>query len=287
MKSQINTIDQLLRKKNHAEYKDFQNKSKNQNIFTIVSGKGGVGKTSLTVNLAIALKKLGKKVLVFDGDFGMANVHILLGEFPRHNLQNFLNGEKTMQEIIFASQYGIDLIPGISAINEINNLTKYERLKFIKALYQLKHYDYILIDLPSGMSKLIMDFVGLCRKVILVTTPEPTSLADGYSLLKLLIANYKPIAFYTIFNRCFNLTSGEHALGKLKKLATKFLKTDVINLGFALKDDNLLKSIYLKKPILELSQNTLFSKNVINISKTLEEEMRIENLYKNKETILV
>ncbi len=269
----------ILEKKNREDGLKFRKKiAKFQNIITIASGKGGVGKTSITVNLAIALKKMKKKILVFDGDFGMANVHILLGEFPKFNLQDFLKKRKSIQEIIFHSKYGFDLIPGMSAISDVNNLTKAERLNFLHSLKSLKKYDYVLIDLPSGMSKLIVDYINFCGKLILITTPEPTSLADGYSLIKLLKLKNKNMIFYTIFNRCLTSSNAEDSLARLKKLCTKYLKSDVNNLGFVFKDDELVKSIYLRKPLLAFNENSLFSKNISLVAENLEREISIEKL---------
>ena len=279
MRNQINNLVTLLEKKNKRDSLKFRSKiPKNQSIITLASGKGGVGKTGITVNLAIALSKMGKKILVFDGDFGMANIHILLGEFPEFNLQDFLRKRKSIQQVIFSSKYGFDLLPGMSAINEVNNLTKAERLSFLNSLKSLSQYDYILIDLPSGMSKLIIDFITFCGKLLLVTTPEPTSLADGYGLIKLLKSKDKDIVFYTIFNRCLSISSAKNSLARLKKLCTKHLKSDVNNLGFIFKDEGLVKSIYLRQPLLALNRNSLFSKNILSVAQNLEKEISIEKL---------
>ncbi len=288
MKNQISNLQSLIQEKKKKEIYNFQKKIPgHQNIYAIASGKGGVGKTSLVLNLAIKLGKKNKKVLVMDADLGMANINILTGEFPPYNLLNFVHSKKKIKEIIWESKYGIDILPGITASQDVNNFTKYERLKMINALKSLKEYDYIFIDLPSGMSKLILDYVSLCGKLILVTTPEPTSLADGYGLLKILKNINYDLVIYTVFNRCLSYQNGIMSVEKLRKLFLKHFKSDVHNLGFVLKNNELVKSIYKREPIAFSDKKGIYNQDLNTIVSNLEEESNLEELYEMTEEELL
>ncbi len=154
------------------------NSKKKAKIITITSGKGGVGKSNFVVNMGITLHKKGKKVLIFDADIGMGNDDVLMGALPSYNVFDLLEG-KDINEVVVEGPYGINLLPGGSGINYIENLEEEERLAFIEKLTSLDKYDYIFIDTGAGINKNVLAFIACSEETIVITTPEPTSLTDA------------------------------------------------------------------------------------------------------------
>lgn len=161
--------------------------NKSARLLTITSGKGGVGKSSTAVNLAVQFRKLGYRVLIFDADFGLANIEVMFGVFPEYNLSDVVFRNKKIEEIITRGPMDIGFISGGSGIAELSNLSK-ENVRFLASkLMQLDTmFDIIIVDTGAGISDTVMEFVKCSKEVIVVTTPEPTSITDFYSLLKAL-----------------------------------------------------------------------------------------------------
>ncbi len=160
---------------------------KKSRIITVTSGKGGVGKTSVSINLAIQFRLQGKSVIIFDADFGLANIEVMIGAIPKYNLSDLIYRGKDLNDIIMKGPMDIGFISGGSGISGFGDLTK-EQLTYL--VYKIKELesmgDIIIIDTGAGISSAVMDFVVVSNEVILVTTPEPTSITDSYSLLKAL-----------------------------------------------------------------------------------------------------
>ena len=155
-------------------------------VIAISSGKGGVGKTTLTVNLGIAMAKQGKKVCLFDADTNLANINILLRESPEYNLQHVLSGEKSITDIVIHSN-GISLIPGASGVVDFTNLDRSAQTHLLTAFSELeRHYDVVLVDTSAGIHDNVLDFIQMAHQSIILITPEPTSLTDAFSLLRML-----------------------------------------------------------------------------------------------------
>ena len=165
-----------------------QHKMKNQNtarVVTVTSGKGGVGKSSIAVNLAIQMRKAGKKVIIFDADFGLANVEVMFGAIPQYNLSDLIFQEKNIRDIITPGPMDIGFISGGSGIIGLNNLYHEQIVYLVNCINELNDLaDYIIIDTGAGISDQVLEFVIASPDVILVSTPEPSSLTDSYSLLK-------------------------------------------------------------------------------------------------------
>ena len=156
-------------------------------VITVTSGKGGVGKSNLSVNLAIQFRKMGKRVVIFDADFGLANVEVMFGAIPKHNLSDLIYRNKEISEIITEGPMEIGFISGGSGILGLNNLTKEQILYLVKSLENLGTMtDIIIVDTGAGISDSVLEFVLASPEVLLVTTPDPSSLTDSYSLIKAL-----------------------------------------------------------------------------------------------------
>ena len=168
-------------------------KQRNQNyieparVITITSGKGGVGKSNTSVNLAVWLSRLGKRVIIFDADFGLANVEVMFGVIPKYTLADVIYENQTIKSIISNGPLGIDFISAGSSVVGLNNLNHKQIHFIVSAINELNSmYDFIIIDTGAGVSEQVMEFVAASNEIVLVTTPEPTSITDSYSLLKAL-----------------------------------------------------------------------------------------------------
>ena len=162
------------------------NKNKNKNcarVITVTSGKGGVGKSNISVNLAVQLSKMGKRVIIFDADFGLANVEVMFGAIPQYNLSDLIYNGKQITDIITPGPLNIGFISGGSGIIGLNNLYKEQILYVIRSMSELNEIaDFVIVDTGAGISDQVMEFVLASPEVIMVTTPEPSSLTDSYSL---------------------------------------------------------------------------------------------------------
>lgn len=245
-------MDQAQQLRNIIKRQQIQNK--NATVITITSGKGGVGKSTSSVNLAIALSKLGKKVIILDADFGLANVEVMLGIRPRYSLVDLMVYGKQIREIITEGPEGVGFISGGSGIKELSNLSSFQIKNFIERLWELDELaDYIIIDTGAGVSDSVMQFVFSSSKTILITTPEPTSITDSYALLKGIhqnkMENGSEPKIFMITNRVENREEGERLFSRLKMVAEKYLSIDLNYLGPVVQDKVVLKSVYQQKPV--------------------------------------
>lgn len=243
-------------------------------IITVSSGKGGVGKTNFTVNLGLALAKLGKKVTIIDADLGLANVDVMFGIVTKYNLSNVIKGEITVQESIVKGPYDINIISGGSGIMDLIDLDINQLDKLIHTLsYFNTISDYILIDTGAGLSKSVLSFVDAASDVILVITPDPTSITDAYALIKNIVKDdQKKIKL--IINRVESNEEGDEVYNKLEQAVTKFLSRELENLGYIFEDNNLKRAIRKQIPLLEAYPRAIASKGIENIAFNLENNNR-------------
>lgn len=191
-------------------------------IITVTSGKGGVGKSNFVVNLAILLQNKGKKVLIFDADLGMGNDDVLMGLYPKHNIFDIIFTGLEIKDIIITGTNGVDLIPAGSALSKAQELEEDQKKLFIEKLETLDEYDYILMDTGAGVNKDVLSFIAASEELIIVTTPEPTSLTDGYSLIKATDHYNLKTKAKIIVNKAFTKEEGEETYNKFNRAVTKF-----------------------------------------------------------------
>lgn len=225
------------------------NKENATRLITITSGKGGVGKSNFVVNLAISLRKQGKKVLIFDADIGMGNDDVLMGLYPRYNVLDLIKNNLNIEDVIITGPEGVDLLPGGSGMNYIEELSEEERLNFLSKINSLDGYDYILIDTGAGISKNILAFIQASETLILVTTPEPTSITDGYSLLKAVDTYKIKDEVLLVVNKVFDYEEGNTTYFKYSNTITKFLKIKTKYIGCILDDKKLVASVKEQVPV--------------------------------------
>jgi flagellar biosynthesis protein FlhG len=235
-------------------------------IYTIASGKGGVGKTNVVVNLAIALQKRGKKVLIIDADLGMANVDVILGLYPQSTLYDVLFHGKSFEETIINGPEGIKILPGGSGIMEMATLSVEKQEAIAHEFLTLEDIDIILIDTGAGISKNLLSFITFSQELIIVTTPEPTALTDAYSVIKVM-ANYKlKDKIQIIINKCPNGISAINTYEKLRKTTDAFLKVQLVSIGYILEDPRVVNSVMKQIPFVIQYPQCIASKCIDTIA---------------------
>ena len=255
-----------------------QHKKTSTKIITVTSGKGGVGKSNFVVNLAIVLQNKGKKVLIFDADLGMGNDDVLMGIYPKHNIFDIIYNDLEIKDIIIEGTNGVSLIPAGSALSKAQELEESDKKIFLEKLDTLDEYDYILMDTGAGVNKDILSFIAASEELIIITTPEPTSLTDGYSLIKATDHYKLKTNAKIIVNKAFTKEEGEETYNRFDRAVSKFLKINIEYLGCILDDKKLVQSVRQQKPFVVLYPNCDAAKNIENIAmKLIGQEMNTSN----------
>lgn len=241
-------------------------------VLTVTSGKGGVGKSNTSINLAIQFRKMGKRVVILDADFGLANIEIMFGCMPKHNLCDLIYQGKSIQDIITKGPMDVGFISGGSGISGMSNLNVEQLNYIINNLAELDAFaDVIIIDTGAGISDAVLEFLVASEEILLVTTPEPTSITDSYSLLKALHRHpkYNPEATMVkmIANRVEREEDGKTLYNKLDLVVKKFLKMPFEYLGGVPQDDKLVKAVMQQTPVSMMFPNAKAScayENIVN-----------------------
>ncbi len=223
-------------------------------VITVTSGKGGVGKTSIAVNLAIQMQRLGKRVIILDADFGLANIEVMLGIRPQYNLADLMFRGKSLSEIITKGPEGIGFISGGSGIQELARMTKEQVMYLTQKLVELDSMaDVILVDTGAGIADNVLEFVTASSEVVLVATSEPTSITDAYALLKALNRragfSREHTSIKMISNRVGSEAEGKSLYEKMSVVVDKFLNIQPEFLGIIPQDDMISKAVMVQKPI--------------------------------------
>ena len=224
----------------------------NTRVIAVSSGKGGVGKTNIAINLAIAYAQLGRKVIVLDADLGLANVNVILGIIPQYNLYHLIKKQKKMKDIIINTEFGIQFIAGASGFSKIANLSENERKHFIDELYELSNADIIIVDTSAGVSDNVLSFIAASDDVIIVTTPEPTAITDAYGIIKIIATEIDNVDLdiKLVINRVNSVVEGRKVAERVINIAGQFLNLKVDYLGFVYEDTLVHNAVLKQKPLL-------------------------------------
>ncbi len=216
----------------------------------ITSGKGGVGKTSLSVSLAIAIAQDGKSVTLLDADLGLANINVILGIIPKYNLYHVIKGKKKLKDIIIEVPEGIKIIAGASGFQQLANLDVKQRDEFISSIAELANDDFLIVDTGAGISQNVLSFVMAADEVIVVTTPEPTAITDAYGIIKAIASQSNEKHIKLIVNRAQSVAEGKRVAQRVINIAGQFLNIKVEELGFVYEDLYVPKSVRNQKPFI-------------------------------------
>jgi flagellar biosynthesis protein FlhG len=239
-------------------------------VVTITSGKGGVGKTNLTVNLAIALKKIDKRVLIIDADLGLSNVEVLLGISPKYNVKDVLEGKKDIFSIVEEGPLGIKFISGGSGIVDLANLDEERLLRLIECAQLInRSFDIVLIDTGAGISRNVMEFVMMSDEVIVITTPEPTSITDAYAIIKAIITRDFDHKINLLINRVNGIKEAEEIFFRLNGVVKRFLQREVEYIGYIEENSIVSKSVIKQVPFMISYEKSNISRQVENVAMKL------------------
>jgi len=242
---------------------------KKPKIITVTSGKGGVGKSNIVVNLAISLQKEGKKVLIFDADIGMANDDVLMGFLPKYNIFDIIINKRDIEEVLIKGPFGVRLLPGGSGLNRFDELSDQERETFISSLDKIEDLDYIIMDTGAGINRSVLGFVSCSEDLIILTTPEPTSLTDAYSLLKAIKHFKLKTKAKVIVNKVTDEKEGLLTFNRFNNAVKNFLKMDLEYLGYVSEDKKLSQAVKMQQPLLICFPNSEASQDINKIAKTI------------------
>ncbi len=250
MPDQAETLRELMRVKGSS----LPQAGRNTRIITVASGKGGVGKTNFSTNLAIAYAQLGKRVVLMDADLGLANVNVILGIIPKYNLYHLIRKQKSMQDIILETNYGIQIVAGASGFARIANLSEEERKQFVDEISQLSIADVIIIDTSAGVSNNVISFIAAADDAIIVTTPEPTAMTDAYGIIKIIATEIENLnlGLKLVVNRVKSVVEGKKVAERVITIAGQFLNVKVDYLGYIYEDTAVQTAVLKQKPFIVL-----------------------------------
>jgi flagellar biosynthesis protein FlhG len=257
-----------LREKIHqTQTSDSPEKKKQTRIITVTSGKGGVGKSNFSLNFALSLIRQQKKVMIFDVDLGLANIDVLMGISPKQTMLNMIERDLSIWDIVEEGPHGLQFVAGGSGFNHLFQMDEGKLSKFFVELGSIQgHVDYIILDTGAGLSNESLRFILAADDVVLVTTPEPTSITDAYAVLKMVHAKDPSVDLKLVVNRCSSVKEGINTAHKLQLVAKQFLNKQVGCLGYIPDDPNVMKAVKKQSPFLLQFPNTEASEAMLKLS---------------------
>jgi flagellar biosynthesis protein FlhG len=213
-------------------------------ILAVTSGKGGVGKTNVVANLAVSLSELGKKVVVLDADFGLANIDVLLGLTPRFHLGHVLFGNKTLSEIMVQGPHGIRIIPASSGLQRLSELTPEQREHLVESFALLDtDTDFFIIDTAAGISHNVIHFLLAAHEVIVVSAPEPTAIVDAYAVIKIILAEDPSKVIHVLINSVHREAEAKEVFAQINSVVNRFLSCEISYLGHIERDSHVPQAV--------------------------------------------
>ena len=271
-KNPSNRVINLSRKreeKKHSSLTQLKKKGgSNTRVIAITSGKGGVGKTSIVGNLGYAFAKIGKKVLILDADLGLGNLDVLLGLAPKFNLSHVILGEKSIEEILIEGPGKMKILPASSGIQELTSLTKDQKVQILKQLDSLiDSVDVLFIDTAAGISSNVMDFNATAQEIVVVVSPEPTSITDAYALMKVLSLKYSGKTCKLMVNMVRRPEEGREVFRQLQLVTDRFLDISIEYLGYEMFDEKVTRGVKSQRIVSEIYPNSEASRCFKDISR--------------------
>jgi flagellar biosynthesis protein FlhG len=250
---QAGTLRRMVQNPRIKSVKEGSNPLKQVRVVAVASGKGGVGKTNVVANLALSLQSQGKRVLILDADLGLGNLDVLLGLAPRFNIQHVLSGEKEIADILMTGPGGVLILPACSGIQELTALTDSQKMNLLSQLDTLENLiDIMLIDTGAGISDNVTYFATAAQDIIIVASPEPTSLTDAYALIKILSTRYGEYRFQLLSNMVKSPQEGKDLYRKMTAVSDRYLNISLDYLGHILHDDHVPWAVREQRAVVDL-----------------------------------
>lgn len=254
-----------------AGLRQMQQASRPVKVIAIASGKGGVGKTNVTVNLGVALASQGKQVVLLDADLGLANIDVMLGLHPQFNLLHVLEGTKTLREILVEGPAGMQIIPAASGVKKMAELSPAEHAGMIQAFSELEqHIDVLLIDSAAGIADSVISFSRAAQEVIVVVCDEPASITDAYALIKLLSREHGVQRFHIIANMSRNVQEGRELFDKISMVCDRFLEVTLDFMGIVPFDEDLRRAVKKQRSVVDYVPRSKSAAAFAHLAKKIE-----------------
>lgn len=274
MKDQAESLRAMVHSRATAAGQDLPRRT--AKIITVSSGKGGVGKSNFILNLALILQSMGKKVLLFDADIGMANIDVLMGVSPKYNLYHLLKGEKTISEIIQYGEAELPFIAGGSGLMELFSLSEEDLTYFTNQIEDISgEMDFILFDTGAGLSKETLKFITAADECFVVTTPEPTSITDAYALIKVVSGSRSDMKFKLVVNRVSNEEEARFVSQKIILVARRFLDLEISLLGYVSDEAFVMNAVKRQVPFSVAYPHCSATRDIRQIAAALAENREV------------
>ncbi len=266
----IDLTDKLAEKGGSPEMRPRRTHKSNTRIIAITSGKGGVGKTNIVANLGYAFTQMDKRVLIFDADLGLGNLDVLLGLAPKYNISHVATGIMDMSDIIITGPGNMRILPASSGIESLTRLSDQQKVRLRDSLDRmLDSVDIFLIDTGAGISSNVMYFNSNAHEIMVIVSPEPTSITDAYALMKVLHLHYSQTRFRLIVNFAKTAQEADELYRQLNKVTDKFLNITLEYMGYILSDKELQKGVKLQRVVSEICPNSDASRCFATLAKKI------------------
>jgi flagellar biosynthesis protein FlhG len=237
-------------------------------VIAVTGGKGGVGKTNVSVNLGVALAELGRRVMLLDADLGLANIDVILGIHAKRNLSHVMSGECSLEEIMVTGPKGLKVIPGASGMQHMAELSPVEHAGLIHAFSEVANdVDVLLIDTAAGISDLVVSFSRAAQEQIVVVCDEPASITDAYAIIKLLNREHGISRFRILANMVKSVQEGRDLYNKMCRVTDQYLDVMLTYMGSIPYDEQLRKAVKSQKPVVEVYPRSRVSQAFKNLAK--------------------
>ncbi len=237
-------------------------------VIAVTGGKGGVGKTNVSVNLAVALADMGKRVMLLDADLGLANIDVMLGLHPEYDLSHVLNGERNLEEVVIDGPSGIKVVPGASGVQQMAELSEAEHAGLISAFSEVgADLDVLIVDTAAGISDTVISFSRAVQELVVVVCDEPASITDAYAMIKLLNREYDVDRFHILANMTRHPQEGRNLYNKISRVTDRYLDVMLSYMGSIPYDESLLKAVRAQKPVVHAYPRSRIAQTFKNLAK--------------------